>query len=120
MYPTHWIMPTISRCAGCAQALTLMSASEVFMSYLTDEEQDALEWSGLEPWTPFVIQDVSRTQLSVARHYGGCLYRGKEYVYLPTTDELVRDDVVRWIATRRKEEQQAVKQQDDAQQLDML
>jgi hypothetical protein len=85
------------------------------MSYLTDEEQDALESSGLEPWTPFVIQNVSRTQLSVARHYGGCLYNGREYVYIPTTDELIRDDVVRWVTKRRKEQHVAQKRDEDRQ-----
>lgn len=33
---------------------------------------------------------VSQTQLSVARHYGGCTVNGVEYVYDPTTDTLTR------------------------------
>lgn len=36
---------------------------------------------------------VSKTQLSIARYYGGITYNGDYYYYLPFLDELVRSDV---------------------------
>jgi hypothetical protein len=46
--------------------------------------------------TPFGIRNVSMTQLSIARHYGGIKYNGEAYTYIPKTDELIRDDVLKW------------------------
>jgi len=66
------------------------------MSFITHQA------SPLSKTTPFAIAGVSTGQLSVARHYGGCRYMGQGYSYIPTTDELVRDDVVAWLAKHRK------------------
>ena len=44
---------------------------------------------------PDEIHNVSHTQLSIARHYGGCVFNGKEYVYFPDEDKLVRKDLVK-------------------------
>ena len=44
---------------------------------------------------PDEIHHVSRSQFSVARHYGGCTFMGKRYVYIPLTDVLIREDVVK-------------------------
>ena len=46
--------------------------------------------------TPFGITSVQTTQLSIARFYGGIQYNGNYYAYLPDTDELIRDDVLKW------------------------
>lgn len=76
------------------------------MSHLTQSEIDALQLSKLDRDTPFVINGVSNGQLSIARHYGGCTFRctfqGKKYIYMPLTDELIRDDVVKWLEKYRK------------------
>lgn len=45
---------------------------------------------------------VSMTQLSIARHYGGCKVQGKHFVYNPLDDSLIREDVVKWLAKRKK------------------
>jgi phosphotransferase system IIB component len=45
---------------------------------------------------------VSMTQLSIARHYGGCKVQGKQFVYNPLDDSLIREDIVKWIAKRKK------------------
>ncbi len=90
------------------------------MSYLTDAELDALQSSGLDPWTPFAIQGVSRTQLSVARHYMGCTYNGAHYVYNPVTDELIREDVLKWIGKRRDEERKAARRETESKQMEMI
>ena len=72
------------------------------MSFLTQSEIDALQSSKLPRNTPFLIQGVSSTQFSVSRHYGGCTYNGKYYTYLYDTDELIRDDVLKWVKKYRK------------------
>lgn len=51
---------------------------------------------GLHKRTPYGITNVSMTQFSIARHYGGIKFNGDHYVYLPDTDELIREDVLRW------------------------
>ena len=71
-------------------------------SHLTDDEIDALKTSGLHTRTPYVIPDVSHGMFSIARHYGGIQFNGDRYSYVPTTDELVRNDVVKWLAKQRK------------------
>jgi outer membrane protein W len=55
---------------------------------------------------PEEIHNVSHTQLSVARHFGGCRYAGATYHYDANHDVLVRMDV--WLA-RIKEESAAGK-----------
>lgn len=70
-----------------------------------NEKESAL--SGLERCplhrkTPFGMTNVSMTQLSIARHYGGIKYNGESYTYLPHTDELIRNDVLRWKRKERK------------------
>jgi hypothetical protein len=45
---------------------------------------------------------VSLTQFSVARHYGGMSVNGKQYTYCHETDELIRDDVLKFVAKMRK------------------
>ena len=51
---------------------------------------------GLHQRTPYGMTNVSMTQFSVARHYGGIIFNGERYTYLPRTDELIRDDVLKW------------------------
>ena len=69
---------------------------------MTEKEIDALQETKLDRATPFAISGVSNTQLSVARYFGGCKFQGRNYLYLPETDELLRDDVVKWLKKYRK------------------
>jgi Rps23 Pro-64 3,4-dihydroxylase Tpa1-like proline 4-hydroxylase len=52
--------------------------------------------------TSIAYAGVSNTQLSIARHFGGCKIQGHRFVYNPTEDSLIREDVVKWIAKRKK------------------
>ena len=52
--------------------------------------------------TPYGMTRVRMTQFSIARFYGGCMYNGDHYVYLPDTDELIRDDVLKWQQKQKK------------------
>lgn len=47
--------------------------------------------------TPFGITNVKLTQFSVARFYGAIKFNGENYTYIPDSDELIRDDVLRWL-----------------------
>lgn len=79
-------------------------------SYITKDELAALQKSSLsDRSTPFIIMGVSHTQFSIARHYGGVKYMGRHYFYVPPTDELVRDDVMKWLAKHRKNNKKQVK-----------
>lgn len=51
---------------------------------------------------PERICNVSQTQFSVARFYGGATYQGQRYIYDPTTDELVRTDILKAEQKARK------------------
>ncbi len=75
--------------------------------------------SGLHRETPYIIANVSKTQFSVARWAGGCTYQGERYFYDPVNDELVRHDVLRWIATRRKEKHRSRVKEEAAKQITM-
>ena len=55
-----------------------------------------VEACGLHRRTPYGMTNVSMTQLSIARYYGGCKFQGDIYTYLPHTDELIRNDVLKW------------------------
>ena len=71
-----------------------------FKSFLTMDEWHALmaEFAGQEiGW-----RHVSSTQLSIARHSGALVISGKRFTYLPATDELIRDDVLKLVAKWRK------------------
>lgn len=73
-------------------------------SYLSNDEVNALQSSGLHRKNPYAISGVCNTQLSIARHYGGLVFRGDGYQYIQESDELIRDDVLRWLENRRKEQ----------------
>lgn len=50
-----------------------------------------------------VIMNVSQSQLSTARHYGGCRLNGEEYIYIKTLDALMLKSLVRRWKKFRKE-----------------
>ncbi len=86
------------------------------MGYMTQKELDALQSSSLDKASPFVIGGLSHSQLSIARHFGGCVFEGRHYIYISATDELVRGDVVKGLAKYRK----AQRKVDTAAQGDLL
>lgn len=60
--------------------------------------------------TPERIYNVSQTQLSVARFYGGCKFNGSDYHYDDESDTLIRMDI--WgaqCASSKKEAAKAAK-----------
>jgi hypothetical protein len=42
-----------------------------------------------------VIENVSNSQLSIARYYGGVNLNGIEYIYEAKTDRLIRNDYLK-------------------------
>lgn len=71
-------------------------------SHMTEAEVAALVDSKLPRDAPFLIRGVSNGHLSIARYYGGCTFQGRHYVYVPPTDELIRRDVLGWLALYRR------------------
>lgn len=69
---------------------------------MTASELDALQSSGLHRRAAYAITGVSSSLFSVARYYGGCTYHNCRYVYVQLDDELVREDVLRWLTKWRK------------------
>lgn len=69
---------------------------------LTPEAIDPLVAAGLLKSDDNIgWRDVSYTQLSIARHYGGTTVNGVHYTYIPESDELVRDDVLAMVMKSR-------------------
>lgn len=71
-------------------------------SFLTEAEIEALQTSDLSRDTPFAVQNCMYSQFSIARHYGAAVYNGQRYTYFPDGDELIRDDVLKFITKLRK------------------
>lgn len=70
------------------------------MTPFTQAELEAM--GSLKKGAPFIIRNVTATQFSIARHYGGINYAGHFYAYFAATDELVRDDCLKLVAKLRK------------------
>jgi hypothetical protein len=73
-----------------------------------------LEACPLHRKTPFGICNVRMTQFSIARFYGAIDFNGDRFTYLPDTDELIRDDVLRWRLGELKREAQNAELSDGA------
>lgn len=71
-------------------------------SFVTQAEIDAINASNLKRTTPFLIRSVSQTQFSIARYFGGANFNGARYTYLDDSDELIRDDVLKFVTKLRK------------------
>jgi hypothetical protein len=57
--------------------------------------------------TPFGMTNVSMTQMSIARYFGGIKVNGYDYVYNPMTDELIRLDVLKWKNKQKKQKKKS-------------
>ena len=90
---------------------------ELLPSHLTDSERLRLSFHPFPPGdAPIGYADVSRTPLSIARHYGGITVNDHRYTYCAESDELWRDDVLKLVRKWRKEKPVAP----DAPQWDQL
>ena len=87
-------------------------------SFLTEDEMESLQTSNLPRKTPFAIQGVMNTQLSIARFYGGIRYNGDGYTYMPDGDELIRDDVLIFITKLRKKKRKTEKAEFTSKQME--
>lgn len=64
--------------------------------------------------TPYGIQHVSKTQLSIARYFGSIKYNGQNYTYFSPSDELIRDDVLKLVVKiRRAKKKKATREVSD-------
>ena len=72
-------------------------------TYFTADEAAAIEAGFPDDGVPIMYCDVSYSQLSLARHAGGAMVHGRRFTYVTATDELIRDDLLKWIERRRRE-----------------
>lgn len=95
----------------CIRSLTDFPAKDhqlsITLETLISHREEAEKKFGKNETLAFA--NVSRTQLSIARHYGGCKVQGKQFVYNWQDDSLIREDVVKWMAKRIKDEAKAAK-----------
>jgi len=54
--------------------------------------------------TTMAYANVSLGQMSIARHYAGATVNSHTYLYNPADDSLIREDVAKWVAKRKKDE----------------
>lgn len=64
------------------------------MSYFTAAEKQRLQFEWPDISDTLGYDNVTQTQLSIARFSGGAAINGKHFVYFPAQDELWRDDVL--------------------------
>jgi hypothetical protein len=67
-----------------------------------------------------IIRNVQNTQLSIARMFGAATYNGHHFTYFPAGDELIRDDVLKWLTKRREAARKAEKAAAKAAQGDLI
>ena len=77
---------------------------------LLQENQDKLR-EKFDNSEVIAYPNVSCSQLSVARYYGGCSLNGKRYTYFPQDDILVRDDVIRFLKPTKKSKKKPTEEQ---------
>ena len=81
-------------------------------SFLTQAEVDAIQT--LHRDAPYVIRGISDSQFSPARYYGGMNFQGVSYTYMPNTDEMIRDDVLKFVSKNRRAAEKAAKKEKPA------
>jgi hypothetical protein len=91
-------------------------------SYLKKEEFDHLVIDDLMNGVKAMIlyRGVMNTRMSIARFYGGMNCNGVRYTYMPHTDELIRDDVLKAVAKMRKDALKASAKEQAEKQKELL
>lgn len=72
------------------------------------QHQDALRQE-FGPKETIAFFDVTHTQLSISRYYGGCTVGNHRFIYNPTDDSLIRSDVLAFIGKLEKAAKKAAK-----------
>jgi hypothetical protein len=90
--------------AGCTLAMDKdkFEAEREMKTIISSKELELLKASSMDHTTPYSYQDASKTHLSTARLAGGVTINGEAYIYIEYTDEIIREDVYRWLMARRK------------------
>ena len=81
-------------------------------SALSAAELLALQLSDLPvvQHAPFIIQPVQGSIYSTCRNAGGATVQGYAYTYVSAYDELIREDVLRWLQKHRGHEARTAKE----------
>ena len=78
------------------------------MSYLTTDEKLRLQREWPNKADVLGYPKVSQSQLSIARWAMGCTVGNHQFTYIPDSDELWRDDVLKLVRGWRRMEAKAV------------
>ena len=70
---------------------------------LKNRWQELINRCPLSRDTALAIGNVSCSQLSIVRYYGGVIYNGKQYIYVPEIDAIIREDVHKWAMQEMKQ-----------------
>jgi len=70
--------------------------------------------------SPYGVTNVSHTQLSIARSCGVIKFNGYIYIYHPMTDELIREDVLKWQTKQWRLNQKQTKKQNENLQQELI
>lgn len=98
--PTSNVVTLAQACASSSSSGMASPGVDGIRSWLSEAEwADAFERFGV--LDPLAYANVTDTQLSVARHFGGASVNSRAFYYIPETDELVRSDVFKWVHKRR-------------------
>ena len=73
------------------------------MSFLSPEELSFAKARFGAARTPLVIASASKTEFARSCKAGAMRYRGVGYTYLPKTDEMIRDEVLKLVRARRRD-----------------
>lgn len=88
-------------------------------SYFTTEEMEqARKHFGIDD--ALVYWSISTSNMSPAVHYGALLIDGKPFIYIPETDQLLREDFLQWIKEQRKAKRDLEIENDQRKQLDLI
>lgn len=88
-------------------------------SYFTTQEMEqARKHFGLD--ATLVYWSISTSILSPAREYGALLIEGKPFIYIPETDQLLRDDFLQWLKEQRKAKRDLEVENEQRKQLDLI
>jgi hypothetical protein len=99
------------------QPKTASEAKDILKKFSILSDLDACP---LHRESPYGVTNVSHTQLSIARYYGTINFNGFKYIYHPMTDELIREDVLKWQTKQWRLNQKQTKKQNEELQQELI
>lgn len=106
----------VTRSAGLARRLQLNNMTPSY--FTTQEMEQARKQFGID--CALVYWSISTSIMSPASEYGALLIEGKPFIYIPETDQLLREDFLQWIKEQRKAKRDLEVENEQRKQLDLI